>query len=202
MYCNLIVRSHCGWVLVLKSLRWLIMPYRISHKISSIIYKVISNDAPNYLSSTLAKTTTTISGRAPLGSSCHPMFLVPRSPSVRFGDLSFYVSGPRTWNTLPVHIRTAPTPELFGAQLKTYFLMSATHDKITLAYYLCFICMFLILIIIIYFLYRYLLIHLTSFFFIRLPSDFWLWFVIVPWHPRIYKALQMLADWIWIWFTV
>ena len=104
---------------VLKSLHWLKIPYRISYKISSIIYKVISYDAPKYLSSTLAKTTT-ISGRAPLRSSCHPMFLVPRSHNVRFGDRSFYVSGPRTWNALPVHIRTAPTPELFGAQLKTY----------------------------------------------------------------------------------
>ena len=73
---------------VLKSLHWLKIPYRISYKISSIIYKVISNDASKYLSSTLAKTAI-ISGRAPLRSSCHPMFLVPRSHSVRFGDRSF-----------------------------------------------------------------------------------------------------------------
>ena len=33
-------------------------------------------------------------------------------------------------------------PELYGAQLKTYFLMSATHDKITLTYYLRFIWRF------------------------------------------------------------
>ena len=37
---------------VLKSLHWLKIPYRISYKISSIIYKVISYDAPKYLSST------------------------------------------------------------------------------------------------------------------------------------------------------
>ena len=93
--------------LVLKSLHWLKIPYRISYKISSIIYKVISYDAPKYLSSTLAKTTT-ISGRAPLRSSCHPMFLVPRSHSVRFGDRSFYVSGPRTWNALPFIFELPP----------------------------------------------------------------------------------------------
>ena len=101
-------------ITLLKSLHWLI-PYRISYKISSIIHKVISYDAPKYLSSTLAKAT--ISGRAPIRSSCHPMFLVRRSHS--FDDRPFYISGPRTWNAHSVHIRTAATPELFGAQLKT-----------------------------------------------------------------------------------
>ena len=79
---------------VLKSLNWLKIPYRISYKISSIIYKVISYDAPKYLSYTLAKTAA-ISGRASLRSSYHLMFLVPRSHDVRLCNRSFYVSGPR-----------------------------------------------------------------------------------------------------------
>ena len=166
-----------------------IYPYRISYKISSITYKVVTYDAPKYLSSTLAKTT--ISGRAPLRSSCHPMFLVSRSHSVRFGNRSFYVSGPRTWNALPVHIRTAPTPELFGGQLifLTYFLISATLNKITLAYFLCFIHMFLILInIILFCIYLF-----TWFFFIRLPS---LVCYIVIWHPRIYICTRHFNYWL------
>ena len=106
------------------------------------------------------------------------MFLVPRSPSVRFGVRSFYVSGPRTRNALPVYIGIAVTPELFGAQLNTFF-KSITHNKIILTYYLCFICMFLMLINFIYFI----SVFTPSLDFI---SD---WFLIVPWYPRIYKAL-------------
>ena len=68
---------------VLKSVQWLKIPYRISYKISSIIYKVISYDAPKFFSYTLAKTTT-ISERSPLHSLSHPLFLVPRSHSARF----------------------------------------------------------------------------------------------------------------------
>ena len=105
---------------MLKGLRWFKIPCMISYKMSSIIYKY---DAPKYLAALLAK----ISGRDSLRSSCHPTFLIPRSHSVRFGDRSFYVSGPRTWNALPVRIRTAATPEIFGAQLKTFYFYFFTE---------------------------------------------------------------------------
>ena len=104
---------------VLKSLHWLKIPYRITHKISSIIYKVISYDTTKYLSSTLAKTTT-ISGRASLRSSCYPMFLVPRSHSVRMTAPSMSVVLEHGMPS-PFIFELPPTPELFGAQLKSYF---------------------------------------------------------------------------------
>ena len=103
---------------LLMDLHWLRIPDRITFKILLLVYRAATGSAPQYLTELLTSTSA-IPGRASLRSSNNKT-LVPRSRTVRQGDRSFHVCGPRIWNSLPTEVRVAPTIELFKTLLKTY----------------------------------------------------------------------------------
>jgi len=45
----------------------------------------------------------------------------------QWGDRSFAVAGPKSWNTLPSDPRTTTDPTQFKAKLKTYLFKLAFH---------------------------------------------------------------------------
>ena len=94
---------------LLMDLHWLRIPDRITFKILLLVYRAATGSAPQYLTELLTSTSA-IPGRASLRPSINRT-LVPRSRTVRQGDRSFYVCGPRIWNSLPTEVRVAPTIE-------------------------------------------------------------------------------------------
>ena len=104
---------------LLMDLHWLRIPDRITFKILLLVYRAATGSAPQYLTELLTSTSA-IPGRASLRSSNNRTLVVPRSRTVRQGDRTFYVCGPRIWNSLPTEVRVAPTIEHFKKLLKTY----------------------------------------------------------------------------------
>ena len=88
---------------LLMDLHWLRIPDRITFKILLLVYRVATGSAPQYLTELLTNTTT-IPGRASLRSSNNRTLVVTRSRTVRQGDRSFHVCGPRMWNSLPTEV--------------------------------------------------------------------------------------------------
>ena len=103
------------------NLHWLRVPQRIRYKLCLIAYKALNNLMPDYISDLCIRV-----ANNRLRSSAKNLLLVPRS-STKFGECSFSVSGPTAWNSLPNHVRSAPSLETFKAQLKTY-LFKESYD--------------------------------------------------------------------------
>src|SRR6218665_3332155 len=60
-------------------------------------------------------------GSQRLQSAAHGNLVVPRTRTVRMGQISFAVSGPTLSNFLPVELKTSNIPlETFKSKLKTY----------------------------------------------------------------------------------
>lgn len=106
---------------VLASLHWLPVRFRINFKILLLTYKALNGQAPGYLSDLLQTYTPLRS----LRSSDLLLLAVPRSRLVHRGDRAFAVVAPKLWNNLPLHIRQAPTVNLFKSYLKTHFYLLA-----------------------------------------------------------------------------
>ena len=104
---------------LLMDFHWLRIPNRITFKILLLVYRAATGSAPQYLNELLTSSSD-IPSRASLRSSNNRTLVVPRSRTVRQGDCSVYVCGPRIWNSLPTEVRIAPTIEHFKKLLKTY----------------------------------------------------------------------------------
>lgn len=79
------------------------------------VYKSLNNQAPKYLSDLISNHNPSRSFR----SRDHHLLAVPRSSSKRRGDRAFAVVGPKLWNTLPLHVKSASTLAEFKSLLKT-----------------------------------------------------------------------------------
>lgn len=104
---------------VLRNLHWLPIPDRITFKVAITVFKYFNNPhtAPSYLH---LPSVNTLSGRRSLRSASRNDLLVPRSLSATYGQKSFFVVGPKIWNSLPLVLRLTPTLASFKSQLKTY----------------------------------------------------------------------------------
>ena len=101
---------------VLAALHWLPIRSRINFKTLLIVYKSLHNLAPPYLSEILHQ-------HAPsraLRSADLLLLEVPRARQKARGDRAFSVAGPRLWNALPLHIRSAQSLAVFKSLLKTH----------------------------------------------------------------------------------
>lgn len=90
-------------------------------KILLLAFKVLNGLAPSYLSDLLHQYTPQRS----LRSSDQSLLAVPMSRLKHRGDRAFAVVAPKLWNKLPLHIRLAPTLEMFKSLLKTHFFSKA-----------------------------------------------------------------------------
>ena len=102
---------------LLHSLHWLPIQARIDYKLSVLCYNFFSGSSPHYLSSTL----TVYTPRRTLRSSSDTLTLdVPRVRSAKFGERSFSYCASKTWNSLPLQIRSIQTLTAFKKALKTH----------------------------------------------------------------------------------
>lgn len=110
---------------VLTSLHWLPIRHRILFKVATLMASSLRGCAPEYLAEICLPLD---SLRRPtfLRSSASGLLSVPRT-NTTFGDRSFSVGGPRTWNDLPVDLRDLDqSMALFRNRLKTFYFSEVT----------------------------------------------------------------------------
>ncbi len=102
---------------VLSSIHWLPVKFKVDFKILLFVYKALSGCAPSYISELLvlycpARTFRSLS---------HLLLTVPWCRYKLKGGMDFSVAGPKLWNGLPYHVRSAPSLDIFKSRLKSYF---------------------------------------------------------------------------------
>ena len=103
-----------------RELHWLPVEKRILYKISLIVFKCIHKMAPGYLDTLLSSP---YQSNYRLRSREDTTLLhIPRANSKK-GEASFDFCGPKTWNSLPAHLRRCQSVELFKRNLKTYLFI-------------------------------------------------------------------------------
>ena len=114
----------CHITPVLKDLHWLPIKERIDYKLLLLMYRVINNTAPVYLSELVKD----INHERQTRSMTKGDVQVPRTNLKSCGDRAFSVCGPRKWNKLSLDIRQAPSLASFKTKLKTS-LFKSVYDK-------------------------------------------------------------------------
>ena len=102
---------------VLIDLHWLPIQQRIQFKALLLVYKALHKQSPSYISDLLQLH---LPQRRLRSSTSALQLLEPRTHSVSFADRSISCFGPREWNTLPNHIKTAKTVDAFKKLLKCH----------------------------------------------------------------------------------
>ena len=106
---------------VLASLHWLPVRFRVDFKILLLVFKSLQGLAPPYLAELLSPHTPARS----LRSSNLLLLETPRSRLKSRGDRAFSVAGPKLWNALPLHVRSADSVGCFKSRLKTHLFSCA-----------------------------------------------------------------------------
>ncbi|KAL3056304.1 hypothetical protein OYC64_018905 [Pagothenia borchgrevinki] len=106
---------------ILASLHWLPIRFRIDFKLLLFVFKALNGLAPAYISELLHRYTP---ARA-LRSADQLLLIVPKTRLKTRGHRAFAAAGPRLWNTLPLHVRSAQTLGVFKSTLKTHFFSLA-----------------------------------------------------------------------------
>ena len=115
---RVVTRSHrfCRSVLLLKSLHWLPVHYRIIFKMCTIAYQALSSTQPAYL-------TPARSFRQLRSTSSNPLY-IPRVKT-KAGTRAFSVAAPMVWNSLPANVKSEGNIVSFRRRLKTYLFNAA-----------------------------------------------------------------------------
>ena len=109
---------------ILASLHWLPVSFRIDFKILMFVFKVRNGLAPQYLTDVLQ----CYAPARALRSSDQLLLAVPKTRLKTRGDRAFGAAAPRLWNSLPWHIRSAGSIEVFKSSLKTHFFSLAFNS--------------------------------------------------------------------------
>jgi hypothetical protein len=105
---------------LLTTLHWLPVKHRIDYKIACITHTLLSHKQPPYLSELVHHY---IPNRALRSSEKH-LLAIPCT-HLKLSDQSFAVAAPKVWNSLPEHLRTTTSCELFRSELKTHLFSQA-----------------------------------------------------------------------------
>ncbi len=104
------LRRYDHITLILQSLHWLPIKFRISYKILLLTYKALNGLAPAYLTSLLSRYNPTRS----LRSQNSGLLVVPRITKSTKGGRTFSYLAPKLWNSLPDNVpgsEMMPTPQ-------------------------------------------------------------------------------------------
>ena len=101
---------------ILAGLHWLPVSARCDFKILLITYKALNGLAPTYILDMLSPH----NPNRTLRSTDKALLNIPRTNLVTRGDRAFAARAPKLWNTLPIHLRLAPSVPIFKSHLKTY----------------------------------------------------------------------------------
>ena len=113
---------------MLHSLHWLPTEQRIEYKLSLLCFKIISHQAPVYLSVLLHLYTPSRQLRS---STDTRVFRIPSFRTKSCGQRSFSYQAPVIWNQLPVSVRRSTSVSSFKSSLKT-FLFLKTFSSVSL----------------------------------------------------------------------
>jgi len=110
----------------LKRLHWLPLRERLNFKLLTMMFQCIKKTAPKYIRDDIHLYSSVQTAPYSLRSGNDTtMLFIPDTDSTA-ADYAFQVYGPRLWNTIPMHIREAPTFGRFKKQLKTYLYSSCS----------------------------------------------------------------------------
>ena len=112
----------------LKLLHWLPVKFRITFKILLITYKALHTHQPPYLSGLLSPYNCNRQTRRsnPGNKFLHiPPFQHKIHKSQNHFGWSFEIAAPSLWNSLPLHVRTAPSLGSFRSRLKGHLFTLA-----------------------------------------------------------------------------
>ena len=101
------------------TLKWLPFDKRVDYHTCVMVYKVLSDQSPDYLSQFIIKSSDT--HNLNLRSSSHEDLKIPRSYT-QYMDKSFSLCGPKLWNNLPSNIKSSKSLNIFKRKLKEYIL--------------------------------------------------------------------------------
>ena len=101
----------------LTQLHWLPLNARIEYKVATMVFHVVDNTAPSYLSELVHLYAPSRTLRSSADSR---IFRIPKVRLRSQGQRSFAYAGPVIWNSLPYNVRHATSEVAFKTQLKTY----------------------------------------------------------------------------------
>jgi hypothetical protein len=104
-------------------LHWLPVRQRIVYKLCLFVHKVMTDQAPIYLSE-LIHPIADIASRSSLRSAATADIDIPRT-RLHFGDRAFSVAGAKHWNDLPEDLRSITDTAIFKKQLKAHLFRHA-----------------------------------------------------------------------------
>ena len=109
-------------------LHWLPVQYRSTYKLCTFVYKCLHGKAPSYLTEQCVPVATN-STRKSLRSVTDHNLALPRTHLVRYGQRSFGVAGPATWNQLPTELHDPDISfDIFRKRLKTALFSRAYYS--------------------------------------------------------------------------
>ena len=103
----------------LSDLGWLPVHARIRQRVAILVHKVVSGNAAPYLCELIHPY---VSERSLRSTDCR-LLEVPRTRTL-IGDRTFAVSGPTTWNSLPVSVRESDKLSSFESELTKHLFIS------------------------------------------------------------------------------
>jgi hypothetical protein len=103
--------------LIRDKLHWLRFTQRVTFKLCVLVYKSLHGYAPNYLASLVVPVSSRASSMR-LRSADSSNIVRPRT-RLKFGDRGFAAAAPDAWNSLPLHVKSAPSLDAFTERLKT-----------------------------------------------------------------------------------
>lgn len=113
---------------LLRELHWLRMEQRIEYKLSVLVYRCLSSQAPSYLINDLQRVSD-LDARRRLRSSSTCALVVPPTRRSTVGDRAFPVSAARTWNGLSTYVTSSPSLATFKRRLKTFLFARSYPDS-------------------------------------------------------------------------
>jgi len=106
---------------ILHDLHWLRVPQRVEYNLSVLVYRCLHNLASEYmyLCDELRRVAD-ISSRQRLRSSSTSALIVPPTRLSNVSDRTFPTAASRIWNSLPLHVTSAPSLQTFEKRLKPF----------------------------------------------------------------------------------
>ena len=102
---------------LVRELHCLKVPQRIQFRLCVLTYRCLRGSAPSYLAETIHPASSCATRH--LRSADTFTLLVPSTRRSTPGDRAFPAAAARAWNSLPTHVRNAPTLVAFRQELKT-----------------------------------------------------------------------------------
>ena len=114
LLCNLSLNDHISPALI--ELHWLPVKQRCVYKLAVLTFKCLHESGPSYLKDLLSTSNTSRS----LRSSNQNNLRIPTAKLKYAGERSFRVAAPRIWNSLPGHVKSTDSINIFKSKLKFY----------------------------------------------------------------------------------